>query len=450
MALSREQAIEKVKDPVWFCENILGAELWSKQRDILRSVKTHRRTAVKACHGPGKTFTAAVAVLWFLYAHEGSRVITTATTWTQVRALLWHDINRLHREAKYALGGHPIQTELRLPDGRYALGLSTKPEHVESFQGHHAENLLVVYDEASGIPQPIFDAGEGYMTTPGARQLLIGNPTQPSGQFYDCFHSQREKHNLITISAHDLPWATGEQVSADLAKHLTSEQWVEEHQHWQGTPLWDVKVLGNFPSSSDDTVISLASVEQAQRNTVTPANTDQHVIGCDVARFGQDETVIAHRHGDQIRIVEKYIGKDLMETVGRLVRHADRHDAALVVDDDGLGGGVTDRLRELGYTVTAFRGGAKPAERKNYPNRKSELWFTAAEQLASIDLDTDEQLAADLVSPRYRLDSQGRRTVESKDDMKKRLGRSPDRADAVLLTFAQPTGEVEYGPNIWT
>jgi phage terminase large subunit len=174
-------------------------------------------------------------------------------------------------------------------------------------------------------------------------------------------------------------------------------------------------------------------------------------VGCDVARFGSDETVIAVRKDPRVRIEKVLRGRDTMATVGELVRVAKacKDDGldwpTIVVDDVGVGGGVTDRLQELrrdgslgGTRVVGFNGGHTARASDDYPNRRSELWFEFADRIDELDLDEDEQLAADLVAPRYRLDSRGRRVVEAKDDTKKRLGRSPDRADGILLTFAVP------------
>ncbi len=158
-------------------------------------------------------------------------------------------------------------------------------------------------------------------------------------------------------------------------------------------------------------------------------------IGCDVARFGDDETVIAKRVGQVVRIAEKFHGKPTTHTAGR-VAHWAEGGARIVVDDSGVGGGVTDQLRAMGLQVHAFNGGNAANRPNRFPNRRSEQWFEAAAQMEDIDLDVDEQLAADLTAPRYSYDLKLRQVVEKKEETKKRLGRSPDRADAVLLTLS--------------
>jgi hypothetical protein len=429
------------RDPVWWIQTILGVHLWSMQREIVRSVRDNRQTAVRSCHGPGKTFIAAAIAVWFLYVFPESRVVTTATKWSQVKMLLWHEINQLHSSARIqgGLGGTCLQTQLMLPDGRYALGLSTRPGQEESFQGHHAPHILLLYDEASGIPEPVYEAGEGYMTTEGARMLMIGNPTRAEGRFYQAFHGERGKFATHHISVFDTPNFTGEKVPARMATRLVSKPWVEERRHWEGTALWDVKVMGDFSKRADDTVISLALVEDAQSREVLPPAPDREaVVAVDVARFGSDETVISTLIGNEVRIHDVYHGQDTVITAAETKKvydelRAGKGAARVVVDDSGVGGGVTDILKHGGVKVFGFNAGESAIESDNFPNARSESWFRMAERLTHLRIPEDEQLAADLLSPRYKLDKDGRRVVEPKDETKKRLGRSPDRADSVNM-----------------
>lgn len=449
LSLAAESQRERYqRDPVAYCREVLRFEPWSKQREILESVRDHPRTAVRSSHGIGKTAIAARAALWFLTMHEGSKVITTAPTWAQVETQLWREIAVAYEAAAGKIGGKLSATRLDLGPDWFAIGWSTdKPER---FQGQHAEHLLLIADESSGVDDAIFEAAQGFFTaSDGARLLLIGNPTMLSGEFYNAFHTRRAAYTLLAISTFDTPAFTGEPVSQETLRHLPTAQWVDDMRelYQEGTPFWDVRVLGEFPSTADDTVIALGSLEAAQRRVREPSA--PVVIGCDVARFGSDETVIALRNGDHVRIVKTFTGRDTMQTVGEILRVArqtkvDARDIArIVIDDPGVGGGVTDRLRELrnegslgSIQVIAFNGAER--SRGDYPNRRSELWFEFADRLDEIDLDPDERLAADLVSPLYDLDSRGRRVVEPKAETKKRLRRSPDRADAVLLTFAVP------------
>jgi hypothetical protein len=435
--------------PIWFVHSVLGCFAWSKQREIIESVRDNVRTAVRSCHGVGKTRVAAYVVLWFLESFPNSRVVTTAPTWTQVEELLWREIRAVFESARIPLHGKKFNTRLEVSDNWFAIGLSTdKPER---FQGHHAEHILVVVDEGSGVDDAIYEAAEGYLTTPGARLLMIGNPTQTSGQFYQAFHRERHLWNLVHISAYDSPNFTNEEVPDDVRAKLVTQAWVEDKKiKWgEGTPMYDVRVLGNFPSQADNQVCALGDIEYAQTQVeYEPSPIDDGVIGCDVARFGSDETVISERHGKRIRIVETYNGRDTVETTGKILHHFKslstrcERKPKIAVDDDGVGGGVTDMLVAQGYHPVPFRGGASPVDPQEYNNARSELWFAFSDRLREFDLDSDEQLAADLSTPQYKMDIKGHRVVERKDEIKKRIGRSPDRADSVLLTIAPERGGV--------
>jgi hypothetical protein len=249
----------------------------------------------------------------------------------------------------------------------------------------------------------------------------------------------------------DSPNYTDEQVSPELARVLPRAGWADEKAKDWGpdSPAYQVRVLGNFSDTSDRNVISLGDVENAQGREVEPDTAyedDFTIISCDVARYGSDETVIVERVGWRVRVLETYNGKDTVHTAARVAHYAGQHfgqSVAVVIDDSGVGGGVTDILRAQGrpWPVHAFNGAAKATQPTKYPNRRSESWFQTAALMEFVDLDEDEQLLADLTSPEYRHDDKLRRVVEKKDQTKARLGRSPDRADAVVmaLSYALPS-----------
>lgn len=436
-------------DPVGFARDILNFHAWSKQAEIMEAVRDHDRTAVRAGHGPGKTAVAGRVALWFLKTHLNSRVITTAPTWQQVEQQLWREIRAGIAGTDGTVFPPPSATKLELGDQWFAIGLST--DTPERFQGHHAKHLLLIVDEASGVDERIYEAAEGFLTAEGAKLLLLGNPTQIGGQFHRAFTVERASWRTIHISTFDTPNFTGEPISADVARSLPRPDWpAEKAADWgEDSDAYRVRVLGEFPAGATNTVIGLAQVEAAQKRDLAadPAR-DLIVIGVDVARFGDDETVISTRIGPQIRLTKTLQGKAVTETAGAVLREVRKYSPGavrVVVDDPGVGGGVTDLLRETLHhqvdpiQVTAFNGGHQAFRPDDHPNRRSEIWFAAADQLGELDLDPDEQLLGDLTAPRYSLDSRGRRVVEPKAQTKKRLRRSPDRADSVLLTLV-PAG----------
>jgi hypothetical protein len=430
------------RDPLWFVENVLGGYLWSKQREVMESLRDNRRTAVRSGHGVGKTYTGATAALWFLYSFPDSRVITTATTFSQVRDLLWREVNALHNRAIFPLGGQVLQTRIELEDGRFAVGLSAKPENKESFQGHHAEHILLIFDEASGVPEPIFEAGEGYMTTAGAKQLLIGNPTRTQGTFFDAFNSRRDEYHQIKISALDAPAFTGEKVPEGIASKLVSQEWVEERRKWEGTALWDIRVLGNFPEEDDNTVFPLSLLEKAQALELPGTAPGQY--GCDIARMGEDRTEIYRNRGGVIRHTESAAKQDTMATTGMIAKLLrQRADVPAVIDAVGIGAGVFDRLREQGLLAVEFNAGSKPLDPERFVNRRAEVFWSLREGMEDGEYDLppegeDDELIAQLGSLRWFLDSRGRIGIESKDDMRRRGLPSPDKADAAAMSAIAP------------
>jgi len=429
------------KDPVFFITQVLGGDPWERQKEILTAVKKHRRMAVRACHGVGKTKVAAWAALWFLYCHKNSKVITTAPTWHQVENLLWREIVAAHAASKYPLGGKVLQTQIELGKQWFALGLSTdKPER---FQGFHAEHILLIVDEASGVEQRIFDAGEGFLTSPGAKLLLVGNPTQLSGEFYNAFRSPL--YHKIHISAFDSPnLKTGKIIRP----YLVTPEWVEEKRlKWgEESPLWYSKVMGEFPEQGDDTLIPLAWIEAAQQKWQTMPSGEPVELGVDVARFGSDATVIVLRRGDKGEAINQIRGQDTMAVAGAVIDALRKTGAKTAkIDVVGIGAGVVDRLKEQQYPVAEMNAGEAAQNKERFVNKRAEWYWALRERFQTGDIAIspgDDELASQLASLKYKFDSRGRIQIESKEDMRKRGLPSPDKADALMLAFARSGSEV--------
>jgi hypothetical protein len=234
----------KMADPVWKAKNLFGFEAWSKQVEILKALRRHKRVAVRSCHGVGKTATAATAVLDFMT--EGPcRVITTAPTWSQVEQLLWREIAIRHSKIPGEPFGKIFKSALEVRSDWFAMGLSTdKPER---FQGHHAPRMMLVVDEASGVDEAIYEASEGFLTAEEARVLLIGNPTRPAGTFYKAFQPESGWYT-VHMSAFDAPAFTGEKVSKEAERALITQEWVQDaKQQWgEDSAAYKIRVLGEF------------------------------------------------------------------------------------------------------------------------------------------------------------------------------------------------------------
>ncbi|HEV8176417.1 MAG TPA: hypothetical protein VGP44_01890, partial [Gemmatimonadales bacterium] len=333
-------------DPVRWINERLGVFAWSKQQEIALSVRDHRHTAVPACHDSGKSWIGSRLAGWWIDTHPPGEafVVTSAPTGSQVRVILWREMHRMHSAGR--LPGEMNQTEWLIDGELVALGRKPSDYDDAAFQGIHARFVLVILDEASGIAQSLWTAAETLIANEGSRLLAIGNPDDPTSPFAKVCRPN-SGWNVIGISAFDTPNFTDEEVPDSLRPLLVSRTWVEERRaRWgEGSALWTAKVRGEFPDSSDDSLIPLSWVERARERTL-PAE-GEAVLGVDVARRGSSETVIVLRRGGVARCVHARVGDDTMRTTGEVIRVLRSHLAVMAnVDDVGVGGGVVDRLRE--------------------------------------------------------------------------------------------------------
>ena len=461
-------------NPVEFAQEVLGVELWAKQKEVLAALPENRRVAVKSGNGLGKGFSAAVAVLWFLHSHDPAIVLSTAPTFRQVRHILWRQIHSLHRRAPDILKGKLLDTRWELSDDRYAMGLSA--DTADQFQGFHSPNMLIVVDEAEGVSDGIYEAIEAVMTSAEPRLLLIGNPTTASGVFRRAFYQERNIYHCITISALDSPNVQSGRV---VIPGLTTARWVEERRQIWGAdnPLYRARVLGEFPDQAEDTLIRLSDVEAAVLrqdqddgggDALTPGpspggrgedgaaarrgilrDEGEVVLAVDVARFGSDHSVILRRRGQRVEEIRTFNGMDTMELAGWVAAAIrEFQPTQTCIDEVGVGAGVVDRLREQGYGVRGINVAHAARQKEVFANLRAEGYWRLRELFASgqISIPSDQQLMGELAALRYSYDSQGRILMESKEAMRQRGIPSPDKADALMLSFIAPVSRA----RIWT
>jgi hypothetical protein len=454
------------QDGVYFIREILGEKLWSKQREIVESVWNNKKTTVKACHGIGKSFTAGKIILAFLFSFKNSIVLSTAPTWRQVEKLIWKEVRAAYAKSRVPLGGElmPKSPELQIiQDQWYAAGISTNDPN--RFQGFHEEHILVIADEAAGINEDIFIGMDGLLTSANSRLLLIGNPTSTSGSFYGSFKDP--SFNKISISCYETPnFRAFNILPADIAngnwfnkignrkmiapKMITPEWVADKHRKWGvDSPLYQSRVLGQFPTEGDDTLIPLSWVELAMERWEETPEGSVIELGVDVAEFGSDSTCIATRKGRKVLPLEVYAKQSVMETAGKVMaKYFQDNPSAIKIDVIGLGTGVAGRCAEQGAPITRVNVAESPGggddQKERFINKRSQLWWALREALDPdaennpnpLALPKDEELLMDLSSVKYKINSNGKIQVESKDDMKKRIHRSPDRGDAVVLVNA--------------
>jgi hypothetical protein len=370
-------------------------------------------------------------------------VVTTAPTWSQVEQLLWREIAAAYSRSKVALGGRLLTTRLDLEPRWYAIGLAT--DQPVNLQGFHSTNLLVVIDEADGVPASIWTALDGILTTANAKTLAIGNPLNSASEFKRRHDSglSRPDSICIKISADDvLPLTDG-------GKHpyLLQRAWVDDkRERWgESSALYLGKILAEWPDQSTDLLIPLPWLERARGRTVPKG---LRVLGVDVARFGSARTVRTLLEGNWLAWTRATSREDTMATAGRVMADVSQYGPVVVaVDDTGVGGAVTDRLRQLGQPVTAVNFGAKAWDEGRFANRGSELYFAVRKAFeenyigfSMEDPDAIDELVSELNQPTYETDERGRIRVDklgrgrdlTEED---RAAHSPDRADSFVIAY---------------
>ena len=435
----------------------LGEHTWSKQAEIAASVVTNTRTAVKSCHGIGKSFIASRLALWWIDTHRPGEaiVVSTAPTYAQVHAILWEEIRKGHR--KGALAGKVLKSDEWQDDAGDIVGFGRKPADANEhgFQGIHRLYVLVILDEACGIPKQLFTAAEAIVTNENCRILAIGNPDDPGTEFGKVCRPG-SGYNVISVSAFESPNFTGETVPDPLPKLLVSRDWVDDkRRRWgESNPLWKSKVLGEFPEIGENTLIHPAWITRAQQADM-PAGAPR-TLGVDVARFGTDKTVICLREGPRARIVKRINHSPTTVTTGTVMQlQRELSTPVAQVDGVGVGGGVVDMLAEYGAPAVDMQAGAAAfgEDAHRFKNVRAQWYWGLREafEAGEIDLDpNDDDLAGQLAELRYTLDSRGQIVIESKDDMKKRGVNSPDDADALMLAFAtQPPDGTRTGSHMF-
>jgi phage terminase large subunit len=456
---------EAMERPSMFSDVMLGHDMWSKQRLIQHSVATNRETAVKACHSSGKTFLAADVALWWLARYEESIVVTTAPTDTQVRKLLWGEISSTVQKSPYRFPA-PNQTELWINPKRYAIGFSTNVTAQNQgvrFQGFHSPHILVIVDEAPGVHPGIWDAIRGIMAGGHVAVLYLGNPTINSGPFYDCFTKNRADVSTFTISAFDTPNLSGltiedllrmeQECPAELddnpRPYLTTRRWVlDRYKEWGSDhQLYQSRVLGQFPTQSSDSLISLAWLERAKLDESAPGPDEEICAGLDVAGPGEDETVLCVRQGRRVLSVEAWPKEDPRGEVIAKLKPYEARITRFAVDSIGLGWGIYLHMRDhFGRCVVPVNVGEGTVDNEKYLNLKAELYWGLRLQLQAGGMAglTDEKAIGQLAGIRYGTNSRGQLFIEKKSDAVKRGVKSPDRAEAIMLAYCRLRTNVIY------
>ena len=437
--------------PADFIREALGAEPTPHQLELLDYFEERLegdpraiiRAAIRSGHGTGKSCVMSWLLIWFVSLHNNARALVTSPAADQLHAVLWPELHKWHEKMPPLLRDTIEITndqirQVAAPQSAFAVCRTAPKDRTEGLQGLHDEHVLIVVDETSGVPDPVCEALEGSMSTPGAITVFISNPTQTSGRFYEIFHNPRyfALWKRLHWNGETSPYQTQEYRDGIIAACGGDKT----HDRYQ------IRVLGNFPKAGARKFIAPASVSDAKQRVYRDSQIahSARVGGLDVARFGDNISVLAIRQGLR---AEKLIafpqGLDTMTLASKAALYYQGQNLdALLVDGCGVGGGVVDRLRQMGgMRVFDVQSGGKPADDAKYVNVRAEMYDRVREWLldgGALEF-SDELLDAQLTDLEYRYTIAGDKLqIETKDEMRKRGVDSPDRADAFALTFAVP------------
>jgi hypothetical protein len=437
------------------------------QIEVLEAIPVKKKVSARGPHGLGKTALAAWAVLWFALTRDRAgldwKVATTASKWRQLEQFLWPEVHKWARKIRWDKLGwrgplderYELQAlNLKLRFGRAFALASDTPAGIE---GVHADQVLYIYDEAKAIDADVFDATEGAFSAAGedtnkvAYAVANSTPGSPSGRFYD-IHRRGAKYQDW--------WARHVTLQEAVRAGRISMDWVNQRKvQWgERSSVFQNRVLGEFAKEDENAVIPLAWVEQANErwraimdqvaNSVDYVLPNFSSMGVDVARTGLDHTVYAFRHDLVVTELEYHTMQDTVETAGQVVKHLASKglgEGVAIIDVNGIGAGVVDQVRNAGFNVVAFNAGNKTemvdiSGEVGFLNARAAAWWNMRELLNpankfDVALPDDDILTGDLTAPTFKYTASGRIQVESKDDIRKRLGRSTDAADAVVQAF---------------
>lgn len=423
-------------DPVLFAKSVIRANPTEQQIEILNSIANGNKVAVKAGHGIGKSACISWVVLWYLVTRPISIIPITAPTMHQLKDVLWAEIGRW-------LYFSPILKELleftseRLhlkgnQNKKIWFATPVSARKPENLQGFHGKYIMFVGEEASGIPDENFAVIEGALTTKGSKMLLVGNPTQPQGYFFDAFHKNSGMFDCLTMSSLDSPL-----VDKSYGKEMAKK-------YGKTSNIFRARVLGEFPMIGvGNNIIPNYWIEKAFQNE-NRIEDGKIRFGVDVARYGDDETVIVIKDGYSVKNIIRINSMDTVEIsdeIVKLVYYYQPHE--VVVETAGVGAGVFDNLKhkKVKTKLLQFEPGGLPANKK-YENIMTEAWWNLREcfnptksGLPLMSLKEDEDVLSQLSSRNYVIKASGKIGLEDKATHKKRNGNSPDIGDAMAMAF---------------
>jgi hypothetical protein len=452
---------------------VFGLDLWSRQKQVMRTILSQRRIAEADCHSSGKTLNAAALAIWWAMRWPDARVVTLAPGWLLMKSVLWAEIHSLLQRSRYKLPTQSINaTEIKFGPKNLILGLSTN--EITRLQGQHSEHLLVIIDEAPGFPEDFWPAVEGMLASGDGRLLMLGNPTIPSGPFYNAFNRKLSAWKTFSVGAFQTPNFRGipdieallklpdRELDDNIRPYLITRRWVRERyeEWWNGgvenSPLWCSRVLGQFPRDAINSLFPLLALEQARR---APEDNGKEsiVIGCDPAGPGRDRTVAKACAGGAV--IDTMVSTK-PDSSGDVLAFIRRHQARLRivrVDSNGLGFHLVTIILNNGFPCEGLNASSSASDKERFTNLKAERYWNLRDRVLKNEISglSDEDLA-ELAAISYVIDTRGKTGIEDKASVKSALGRSPDHAEALILALGEPSyapfrysGLPKYERNPW-
>lgn len=438
--------------PMRLVLEVFGATPDAWQREVLKGFGMgERRISVRSAHGVGKTALAAWLVWAMLLSRFPQKTVATAPTAGQLGGALLPEIKSWGAKLPPQLSKlYEIKAEgiyyRPAPHDSYFEARTARVDNPEALQGVHSDHVLLICDEASGVPESVYEAGSGSMSSFGATTLLIGNPVRLTGLFYDTHHKLRDMWHTIKVGHKDSP-----RIDPDFVKDIA-------RRYGEDSNAFRIRCLGDFPKSEGNVVIPFEWVESAFDRDMEDKPGAVRVWGLDVARGG-DRNALAERTNRTGRVLDAWTNNDTMTIVGRVKSRYDglslsEKPKTILVDVIGMGGPVVDRMRELGLPVRGINAAETAALNERFNRVRSELWWTCREWLEKKDVrlikndsaaPLHEELIEELIAPTYKFTSTGKIQIEPKEKTKETIKRSPDLADALVLTFAEDISAAVHG-----
>jgi phage terminase large subunit len=450
--------------PSGFISDITKGVPWEKQIEIALAVRDNARVVVRSCNSAGKDWLAARLALWWVYAHKGL-VLITGPTERQVKNIVMGEVRRAFAAAE-DLPGDLYEMALRVDRTGHAGIIAFTSTDSSKHTGFHAPRVMVIITEGQAVEPFAYEGLLACATGAEDRVLVLGNPLAPEGKFFDISRAAHWRSFRISALEHPNVIEGREVIPGGVTREFIE---TITREYGIGSGQYRARVEGEFPDEGDETLVRRSWLDAAAARWESGEWQDEVegqplVFALDVARYGADHSVLAVRQGHVLREFVTWAQADLMESVGRVTVALERFGVnessyeaitsgsfigrivttrgpKIIVDEVGIGSGALDRLRERGFRVSGFNGGRSPTAgtpERQFANRRAESYWQLRRLLEEgrIALPRDEKLFDELAATRWKVNSTGRVQIEPKDDLRTRIGRSPDRADALAMAFA--------------